>query len=341
MKKALIISIIVLVVASIAFGISVAATGVREGQGFGISIGPNPFLGTGEAFGSNTKAGDIKAYTFKDDISDIQIVTSVAETDVRVEDVDEISVRYETETGGFIFNARVEGDRLVVKEHGGYLLSIFNIGEKKSKLEVILPEKEYEDVEIITASGNTDIEQLVCKDFNSAVTSGNSKYEIFAPVISVTTTSGYVEVNNCTENKAERIKLDSVSGNHTISGFKCDEFKLNSVSGCIKAEGISGKGSADIVSGEIFIDYAEWDNNLKLNAVSGEFDITLPEDSGVEIDLEALSGEVDVMLSKKEEGGRGYVQTSLSGESNTGELGGDNVHEVKVDLVSGEVNIHN
>ena len=47
------------------------------------------------------------------------------------------------------------------------------------------------------------------------------------------------------------------------------------------------------------------------------------------------------MLSKKEEGGIGYVQTSLSGESNTGELGGDNVHDVKIDLVSGEVNIHN
>lgn len=338
MKKALIISIIVLVVASIAFGISVAATGIREGQGFSVAIGSVPFLGTGETFGSNTKAGDIKAYTFKDDISDIQIITSVAETDVRVEDVDEISVRYETETGGFNFNARVEDDRLVVKEQGGFLFSILSFDNKESKLEVILPEKEYEDVEIITASGNTDIEQLICKDFNSVVTSGNSKYEIFAPVISVTTTSGYVEVNNCTENKAERIKLDSVSGNHTISGFRCDEFKFNSVSGCIKAEGVSGKGSADIVSGEMFIDYAEWDNDLKLNAVSGEFDITLPEDSGVEIDLDALSGEVEVEL-KEDDGDTD--KSTFSGESNSGELGGDNVHDVKIDLVSGEVSIHN
>ncbi len=338
MKKALIISIIVFVVASIAFGISVAATGIREGQGFGISIGRIPFLGTGETFGSNTKAGDIMAYTFNESVNDIQVITSVAETDVKVADVDEISVRYETETGGFIFSARVEGDRLVVKEQGGYLLSIFNIGEKKSKLEVILPEKEYEDVEIITASGNTDIEQLICKDFNSVVTSGSSKYDIFAPDISVTTTSGSVEVSNCTDRKANKITLDSVSGSHAISGFRCDEFKFNSVSGCIKAEGISGKGSADIVSGEIFIDYAEWDNNLKLNAVSGEFDITLPEDAGVEIDLDALSGEVEVEL-KEDDGDTD--KSTFSGESNSGELGGDNVHEVKVDLVSGEVSIHN
>ena len=335
MKKALIISIIVLVVASIAFGISVAATGIREGQGIGVSIGR---FSTGKVLGSNTKAGDIKTYTFKDDVSDIQVVTAVAETDVRVEDVDEIRVRYETETGGFIFNARVEGDRLVVKEEGGFLLSIFSFDNKKSKLEVILPEKEYNDVEIITSSGNTDIEQLICKDFNSVVVSGNSKYEIFAPVISVTTTSGYVEVNNCTDKKADRIKLDSVSGNHTISGFRCDEFKFNSVSGCIKAEGVSGKGAADIVSGEIFIDYAEWDNNLKLNAVSGEFDITLPEDAGVEIDLDALSGEVEVELKEDE---NDTDKSTLSGDSNSGELGGDNVHDVKIDLVSGEVSIHN
>ena len=235
--------------------------------------------------------------------------------------------------------ARAESATVLIDPKSGRLLAVAgNIGEKKSKLEVILPEKEYDDVEIITASGNTDIEQLICKDFNSVVTSGNSKYEIFAPIISVTTTSGYVEVNNCTENKAERIKLDSVSGNHTISGFRCDEFKFNSVSGCIKAEGVSGKGSADIVSGEIFIDYAEWDNNLKLNAVSGEFDITLPEDAGVEIDLDALSGEVEVELKEDE---NDTDKSTFSGESNSGELGGDNVHEVKVDLVSGEVSIHN
>lgn len=338
MKKALIISIIVLVVGAIAFGISVAATGIREGQGIGISIGGNPFLGTGEAIGSNTKAGDIKAYTFNESINDIQLITSVAETDVKVADVDEISVRYETETGGFVFSARVEGDKLIVKEQGGYLISIFNIGEKKSKLEVILPEKEYEDVEIITASGNTDIEKLVCKDFDSVVTSGYSKYDVFASDINITTTSGCVEVTNCTDRKANKITLDSVSGSHTISGFLCDEFKFNSVSGCIKAEGISGKGSADIVSGEIKISYAEWDNDLKLNAVSGEFDITLPEDAGVEIDLDALSGEVEVELREDEDD---TDKSTFSGESNSGELGGDNVHEVKIDLVSGDVSIHN
>ena len=338
MKKALIISIIVLVVASIAFGISVAATGVREGQGFGISIGGNPFLGTGSAFGTPLKAGDVKEYTFENHVNDIQLVTSVAETDVRVADVDKISVKYETETGGFIFNARVDGDELIVKEEGGYLLSIFNISEKKSKLEIVLPKKEYYDVEVITASGNTEIENLICSNFESVVASGESDYNIFASDIDVTTTSGSVEITNCTDKKAGKIKLDSVSGNHTIRGFKCDEFKLNSVSGCIKAEGISGKGNADIVSGEIYINYSEWYQDLKLNAVSGEFDVTLPKGSGVIVDLDAVSGDVDVEL---EDNNGEVMKSSFSGSSSSGRIGGNTTATVKVDLVSGEVSIHN
>ena len=336
MKKALIICIIIFVVAAIAFGISVAATGVKENKGFGISVSGTPFLVS--SFGFTTKAGDVKEYTFNDSVRDIEIVTSVAETNVTVADVDKISVKYETETGGYNFNAKVDGDTLVVKEEGGFLFTLFSFDEKKSKLEIILPEKEYADVEIVTASGNTVIDNLVCKELESVITSGSSKYNIFASEISVTTTSGCVEVKNCTDRKANKISLDSVSGSHTISGFKCNEFKFNSVSGCIKAEGISGRGNADVVSGEMIIEYAEWDNNLKLNAVSGEFDITLPEDSGVEIDLDALSGEVDVELKEDEDD---IDKSTFSGESNSGELGGDNVHEVKVDLVSGDVSIHN
>lgn len=338
MKKAVIISLVIFFVSAIAFGISIPLTGLREGQGFGVSIGAIPFLGTGASFGTATKAGDVMAYIFPESVNDIQLVTSVAETTVNVADVDEISVRYETETGGFIFNARVEGDKLVVKEESGFLFSFLDFGHKKSKLEITVPEKEYDDVEIITASGNTDIEQLVCKAFNSVVTSGNSTYDIFAKNISVTTTSGMVEMQNCTDRAADNIKLDSVSGSHKISGFKCGEFKLNSVSGTITAEGISGKGNADIVSGEIFIDYAEWNNDLKLNAVSGEFDITLPEDAGVEIDLDALSGKVQVELREDEDD---TDKSTLTGESNSGKLGGDNVHDIKVDLVSGDVSIHN
>ena len=338
MKKALIISIIIFIVSAIAFGVSIPLTGLREGQGFGISIGAIPFLGTGVSFGEVTKAGDVKTYEFEDNVNDIQIITSSAETTVTVADVDKISVNYETETGGFSFSARVEGDKLIVAEEGGFLLHIFSFGRKESELEIVVPEKEYGNVEVITASGNTSIEDLICYDFDSVVTSGNSNYEIFATNIDVTTTSGCVEVENCTDRKAKKISLDSVSGEHKISGFECDEFKLNSVSGVIRAEEISGAGKADIVSGEIYISYSEWHKGLELDAVSGLIDVTLPDYAGVIVDLTAISGGVDVELRDKD----GEIMTSsLSGDSESGKIGGKIVNTVKVDLVSGEVNIHN
>lgn len=338
MKKALVISIIAFLVSAIAFGVSIPLTGLREGQGFGISIGSFPSIKLGGASGEATKAGDIKTYEFDSAVRDIQVATTVADTTVTVCDVEKISVTYETTTGGYYFDAHVDGQELIISEEGGFLFNLFSFGKKESKLKVLLPEKEYGDVEIITASGNTNIDNLVCWDFESVVTSGNSDYKIFAQDIEVTTTSGSVNIENCTERRAKEIKLDSVSGEHTISGFKCDEYKLNSVSGTITANGISGKGKADIVSGEIYIAYSEWYGGLSLDAVSGYIDVTLPQDSGVVVDLTAISGGVNVELKDKD----GEVMSaSLSGDSESGKIGGVVVNTVKVDLVSGEVNIHN
>ncbi len=338
MKKVLIISVIVLIVSSIAFGISVAATGTRDG-GFGISISGTAFLGSGSSFGTTAKAGEVKEYTFDNGVSDIDIVTTSAEAVIKVDETsDKVSVRYESETGGQLFSARVEGDKLVVREEGAFLLHLFTFTKHEAKLEITLPQKEYDEVEIVTASGDIEIEKLICRDFESVVTSGNSDYNIFAEEINITTTSGCVTATNCTDRTADEIKLDSVSGTHKISGFRCNEFKLNSVSGIITAEGVSGKGTADIVSGEIYIGYSEWNSDLKLNAVSGEIDITLPDDAGVTVDLEAVSGGVDVDLTSD---GSGAATARLTGDSQSGILGCDNVHNVKVDLVSGEVNIHN
>ena len=82
MKKALIISLVIFLVSAVAFGISIPLTGVREGQGFGISISSIPFLGTGTSFGTPLKAGDVKEYTFNKSVNDISIITTSAETTI-------------------------------------------------------------------------------------------------------------------------------------------------------------------------------------------------------------------------------------------------------------------
>lgn len=334
MKKALIISTVIFVVSVILFGISVAATGVNE-EGFGISISGIPlvriFNESIEAF----KAGDAKNYTFDNTVSNIEIEVAAAEMDIKTADVSEITVNYTTSTGGYGFSANVRGDTLYIEEESGFLFNLlfFAFDDKESRLEVILPEKEYNNVEIDTASGGGKVDGVICKNLTCNTASGETAYNVFADKIEINSASGGSNVTNCTDNKAGTIILSSVSGEHSISGFKADKYTFNSTSGTIRAEEISGKVTANIISGEIFISYAEWTDKLELDAVSGSFDITLPEDAGVEIDLSAVSGGVSVNLGEDE--------VRVSGDSETGRIGGDNVQDVDINLVSGDVYIHN
>lgn len=332
MKKALIVSIIVFLVACIAFGISVAATGLRE-KNFSLRIGLQRLIGI-----ETLKAGEEKTFDFSENIKDIEIGTSVAEVTVRTTDSDKARVIYRTETGGLSFKAYMDGDTLKVEEKGAFLV-LFDLSDEDSELEIILPEKEYGDVSVASASGSIDIENLVCDEFVSVTTSGNTDYEIFAENIDIYTTSGSVNASNCTDRKAENITIGSVSGNHTIKGFGTEDYNIYTTSGEIRVDGLSGKGEVALTSGEIYLSFAEWDGDISIDAVSGVVDITLPEGSGVVVDLDAVSGGVDVELETAE--GEGAGKARLSGESNSGVIGGSNSHKVNVDLVSGEVEIHN
>ena len=332
MKKALIISTIVFLVACIAFGISVAATGLRE-KNFSLKIGLERLIGI-----ESLKAGEEKTYDFSEEINDIEIATSAAEVSVRTIDSDIARVIYRSGTGGLSFSAKMEGDTLKIEEKGAFFV-LFDLGDNDSQLEIFLPAKEYGDISVASASDNIDIENLVCEEFVSVTTSGDTDYEIYAENIDIYTTSGSVNASNCTDRKAENITIGSVSGNHTIKGFGTEDYNIYTTSGEIRVDGLSGKGEVALTSGEIYLSFAEWDGDISIDAVSGEVDITLPAGSGVVVDLDAVSGGVDVELETAE--GEGAGTANLSGESSSGVIGGSNSHKVNVDLVSGEVEIHN
>ncbi len=334
MKKALIISTIIFVIAAVLFGISVAATGVNE-NGFGISISGIPLVQSFNESLQVVKEGETKTYTFENTVNNLEIDVMSAEMDIKTADVDKITVKYTTTTGGYAFSANVMGETLYIEEESGFLFNLifFGLNDKDSRLEVVLPEKEYNNVEFDTASGGGIVDGIICKNLTCNTASGYINYNVFADRIEVNSASGGSTVTNCTENKAGTIVLSSVSGEHRISGFKADKYEFNSTSGTIHADRISGRVNANIISGEIYIDYAEWTDTLDLDAVSGSFDITLPEDAGVKIDLSAVSGDVEVKLGEDE--------VKVSGDSETGRIGGDNVQNVNIDLVSGDVYIHN
>lgn len=326
MKKTIIISSIILVIAIVLFAVSVPITGVREGT-LSLSIGGGNIFG-----GKAMAAGEVAEYSFPENINNIEVATASADTKITLADISEAKVTYKTETGGLSFKAFMDGDTLRVEETGGFLFLFHISGESDAELEITLPKKEYNDVEIVTASGNTDIDQLICDEFNSVVTSGNSEYDIFARDIDIYTTSGSVNVRNCTDRIAEKLTLSSTSGVHSVKGFKTSEYEFVTTSGVISADELSGRGQVNLVSGEIYLTFAEWNGDIEVDGVSGSLDMKLPENSGVAVNLDAVSGGVRVAL--------GENNTYFSGESNTGNIGGENSHVLDVDLVSGEVYVH-
>lgn len=340
MKKALIISSIIFVVSIIAFGISVAVTGLRESN-FSLAIGFDKVLNDKLPELTNTKIEPMTHhFDSKEQVKDIEIDILSADAVIEVADVDEITVDYKGDTGNVI-ETYVEGNTLVVKETENFVVTLisWDFSGNGSNLKITLPAKEYDDVVINVASGDIDINGLISRHFDANSASGDLDYNIFADDIKVSTLSGCVELTNCTDKKAMSLHLTSTSGDHEINGFTADKFVFDSVSGCISASGISGKGEVNITSGDIELVYSEWDNDLEISAISGSVDVTLPEDSGVIVQLSAASGGVDVDLMGESEDGSS--RAIFSGNCTSGEIGGSNVHQVEANLMSGDVDIHN
>ncbi len=340
MKKALIISTIVFVVSIIAFAISVAATGLREGN-FAVAIGLEKiFNGEHEIINDDTSEMVQHHFDTIEEVNDIEINVLSADTIVEVADVEAITIDYTGDTGNTL-DTYVEGDKLVVEESENFLITFisWDFNSSDANLKITLPSKEYDDVTINAASGTIDIHNLTAKRFDANSASGDMNYNIYAEDIKISTLSGNVEVTNCTDLKAKKLKMTSTSGDHSVSGFATEEFTFESMSGTISADGISGRGAVNITSGEIELTYSQWDNELDINAVSGSVDVTLPDNSGVVVQLSAVSGGVDVDLTGSD--GEGTASAMLSGDSNSGLIGGSNSHKVSVNLVSGDVDIHN
>ncbi len=335
MKKFLIIVGIIFAASVVAFGISIAATGINVKDGFGVSIAGTPLIKING--GEEMKKGDIYSSSFtkaeSEKVSKLRINTTSAETRICCdESADEIRVNFVTNRFGTIFSAEIENDELVVDEtcFGFFFLFFWQNGE--NRLEITLPKAEYEKMTINTASGNVRVDDLIFEDFNSSSASGTSEYNIFADNIKAFTTSGKTTITNCTDKKASSLSFDTTSGSHSISGFAADSFHIGSTSGKVVADGLSGEGDIDLTSGVIEVTYAEWDGDLDIDITSGTCKVNLPAGAGVDAKVDALSGGMSI---KSSDG------TSLSlSKEDSATVGGENRHKITADLTSGSVNIN-
>ncbi len=338
MKKFTVICAILFAFFAVAFGISVAATGVRAG---GMTLSFNPVIrlggfGGGIEFNDNgvkteykTEAGSF-SYDFKDTVYDIDVAAVTAETVIKYGDTTKVEIDYEVKNPtGLSFSAEVKDGRLTVEEKV-FSFFTFNMSKAENTLEITLPRKTYNDVEVVNVSGKNVISGLECMNFRGTLTSGTGDYNLYAQNIELNTISGNLTLTNRTNMRAHSIVLNNTSGTHKISGFLADNIEVNTVSGDITAEKISGRTIVNSTSGTVNLDYKEWANDLEINLVSGDCNVKLPKGSGVALDFDKMSGDVEIDL--------GGTKTKVT-SSSEGIYGGSIVHNVDASIMSGDIRI--
>ena len=344
--KLLLIFGIIALVSAIAFGITVAAFGVANAnygiQLFGIDIGGGTLSmgNTGIIFNDNHNRITYefeknKAYDATFDgtgLSDIKLELASCKATMDCGDTNEVKLTYTTSSYPVEFSAECIDGVLTIKEKTS-AFSFLSFGTTKgSELTVTVPKTLYNSINFDLASGKIATTDLTSDDFKANVASGTLELGIFSDDVDINIASGKVIMTNCTENKADNIKIDVASGKVEMNGYGAEETKVHVASGHVVLSGISGKVKGDLASGKLDLSYADWNEDLDIDLMSGSVDVTLPAGSGVDADFEKLSGSMSIDLD-------GHSEKLTKNSRMT--IGGSNVHEVKAETASGSVSIHN
>ena len=288
-----------------------------------------------------------QTYTFANEIDTVEISSLGAKIILMPQEREDIYVEYENPKDSPEFCAVLSGKTLTLKE--SFSFSIF--GSKPTEgysISVFLPLRTYENIKINTASGGVDVGEVSAEYFSLNTASGNININAFFNNVKFQSASGNLTLTNPLETQKEGVFLDkeelpvmtaqslkicTVSGNCTVNGYRTEYFELHSVSGRTSVNRISGKGSVSVTSGTIDIAYADWNNDLNVSLVSGNVNVTLPENSGVTLNVNGVSGSVRTDL------GQAKGSFINLGKGTKGDFGGDNRHKLDASLTSGTVTV--
>ena len=156
--------------------------------------------------------------------------------------------------------------------------------------------------------------------------------------LAIDSVSGDINVQDI---NASRLDLDSTSGNITIAGVY-DSAKLNTISGRItlipgtragildivtvsgrvEVSGTFEKVSTNTVSGNVSFTSRQVPSSLKADSVSGNINITLPDDATLSVSHSSVSGKMSSDLPMTMEGkGAQFIISTVSGRTRIEALG--------------------
>lgn len=151
-----------------------------------------------------------------------------------------------------------------------------------SRIEIMVPSNEYNNLKIKVVSGDVDIEEII---FNSVITSSKSGDIKLNKAISadIELVSGDINFNEINEGQ-----LNTVSGE--ITGNIVNNISAKTISGDIKISSIGKSCQITTTSGDILISSLNILNNSTLKTISGDIRITKAND--IYFDASTISGNV-------------------------------------------------
>lgn len=269
-------------------------------------------------------------YHFPNEIDTVEVSSIGAKIEIRPHDSAEIYVEYDNPRSTPEFCAVLSGKTLTLKENMG--LSIF--GAKPCDnytIKVFLPALCFAKLKVNTASGGAEIEGVTARNFDLNTASGSIFINAYFENIKMQAASGSITLTNPTGNAAKHINSCTVSGSATITGYRAESFSLHSVSGRISYDSASGEGEISVTSGCVDVNYADWCADLSVSAISGNVNLTFPENTGLDISFSGVSGTLKTDIGNP----RGSYMNL--GKGTSGVFGGENLHKLKVSLTSGSV----
>jgi len=271
-----------------------------------------------------------QVYKFTNEINEVKVSVLAASLTITAHDEDFILAEYDNPSEAPKFSATLTENKIIFKE--SKLLALFKNPLEKYTLNVYLPRKQFKSLEVSTASGGAKISDVRAESFVLNTASGEINVSGDFADVKIKSASGNVKFANTSDAPAKSLKISSASGD-IEADCRAESYSGSGVSGKIICNNACGKGSISMTSGNIDVNYAEWNDDLSINVVSGKANITLPEGSGAEICFNGVSGSL-----KTDIGGEKGKFMNI-GKGTNGTFGSGNVHKITANTTSGSVTV--
>ncbi len=270
-----------------------------------------------------------QTYKFNNEIEELEVKSLGAKIIIQPYEEKELLAEYSNPKDKPEFCAVLQGKKLTLKEKS-FLDIIGNKPAEDYTITVFLPKKMYAAISVNTASGGVDIGGVSADKFDLKTASGDITVNGDFDNITVKTASGNVKISN--EKTVKSLDICTVSGS-VETDIKAEKYSVSSVSGTTKLLSASGEGKVSVTSGNVDVNYADWNADLQVSVVSGSVEIHLPDGSGTDLEFSGVGGSLKTDIGSE----KGKLMNM--GVGTNGHFGGNNTHKLSLSLTSGTVKV--